>query len=224
VGIGFATAVAAYRRSRAAVHLGVFWTLVAVAQLFGVRYSQFTFGFSIAAYAAIVWSVPWLRGTVGWARRGTLGWDVRLLIAAVVATSSVGLIVWHQLTSADLSDISRDFIPDVAPWLLIIGALGFSMVNAMVEEVAYRGVMMHALDAAFGVGVVALVLQAVPFGIMHMTGGFPRGYVGVALATVYGLMMGLIRRRSQGMLAPWLAHVLTDAAIAAIVLGMYAEP
>jgi hypothetical protein len=42
--------------------------------------------------------------------------------------------------------------------------------------------------------------------------------VGVGLATIYGLMMGVVRRRSGGLLAPWIAHVLTDVVIAGIVL------
>lgn len=40
---------------------------------------------------------------------------------------------------------------------------------------------------------------------------------------VYGLMLGAIRRRSMGMLAPWLAHVAADivifAILAAILMG-----
>jgi hypothetical protein len=40
----------------------------------------------------------------------------------------------------------------------------------------------------------------------------------VGLACIYGEMMGLLRRKSYGMLAPWLGHVLTDIVIASIVL------
>ena len=35
-------------------------------------------------------------------------------------------------------------------------------------------------------------------------------------------MMGAVRRRSGGMLAPWIAHVLTDVAIAGIILSVTA--
>ncbi len=38
------------------------------------------------------------------------------------------------------------------------------------------------------------------------------------LATIYGLMLGLVRRRSGGMLAPWSAHVGTDVALGSILL------
>jgi membrane protease YdiL (CAAX protease family) len=101
--------------------------------------------------------------------------------------------------------------------LLIAGGVIFSMVTAAVEEGAYRGVMLHALDRTLGPGFAALLLQAVAFGAIHL-GGFPGGWLGVGLACIYGLLMGVIRRRAGGMFAPWVAHVFTDAVIAAIVL------
>ena len=61
-----------------------------------------------------------------------------------------------------------------------------------------------------------------PFGALHVR-GFPRGWAGVGLATIYGVMTGGIRRRSGGMLAPWVAHVFTDIVIAGIVV-MVARP
>ncbi|MCP5113866.1 MAG: CPBP family intramembrane metalloprotease, partial [bacterium] len=48
--------------------------------------------------------------------------------------------------------------------------------------------------------------------------GFPRGGIGVGLATVYGLILGLVWNRSRGMLAPWVAHVLADSTIVGILL------
>ena len=92
------------------------------------------------------------------------------------------------------------------------------MINAAVEEGAYRGVIMAALEKAVAPS-AALVAQAAAFGTMHIN-GFPRGWLGVALAFVFGLMMGLIRRRAGGMLAPWAAHVGADIVIVGVVLMM----
>jgi len=39
---------------------------------------------------------------------------------------------------------------------------------------------------------------------------------GVPLATAYGVMMGALRLRSKGLLAPWVAHVAADLTIVAI--------
>jgi membrane protease YdiL (CAAX protease family) len=101
--------------------------------------------------------------------------------------------------------------------LLIAGGLIFAMLNAAVEEAAYRGVFLHALDRSLGSGFLPLLLQALAFGAIHIR-GFPRGWIGVGLACIFGLLMGVIRRRAGGMFAPWIAHVFTDVVIAGIVL------
>jgi hypothetical protein len=74
-----------------------------------------------------------------------------------------------------------------------------------------------ALERAVGIR-TAFVVQAVAFGLIHWR-GFPRGLDGVVLATVYGLMLGAIRRRTGGLLAPWLAHVFADVVILALLLA-----
>jgi membrane protease YdiL (CAAX protease family) len=68
------------------------------------------------------------------------------------------------------------------------------------------------------VGVV-LALQALAFGLLHIQ-GFPRGWSGVLLATVYGAMMGELRRRTGGLLLPWAVHVGADLVISAVVASI----
>ena len=96
----------------------------------------------------------------------------------------------------------------------------FAMMNAALEEFMYRGIAMGALEAGLGAGTLPVFLQALVFGIVHI-GGFPRGAVGIALAIIYGLMMGALRRRSSGLLAPWIAHVGADVAIGSILLSTF---
>lgn len=96
--------------------------------------------------------------------------------------------------------------------LLIPVGLGFAMLNAAIEESVYRGIFMQGLDAALGAGRLAVILQAVPFGLIHLD-GIPGGWAGAGMAMVYGLMLGAIKRRAQGMLAPFLAHTLADVVI-----------
>ncbi|NVN89833.1 MAG: hypothetical protein HXX11_04450 [Desulfuromonadales bacterium] len=49
---------------------------------------------------------------------------------------------------------------------------------------------MAALDRSLGSGVASLFLQAAAFGTLHIN-GFPRGWIGVVLASVFGLLMAL---------------------------------
>ena len=177
------------------------------------------FPLAFAVYAVVVRRVPWLHGAAAWFRRGALDGGILVLVAGIAAISAVTLLAWHQIARPDLGDLVRTFVPDQPIWLLVPGAVLFALLNAAIEEAAYRGVLLAALDVALGPGVVAIVLQAIAFGALHVH-GFPRGAAGVGLACVYGLALGALRRRADGLLAPWTAHVLTDLAIASIVLAL----
>jgi membrane protease YdiL (CAAX protease family) len=96
------------------------------------------------------------------------------------------------------------------------GAAAFALFNALFEELIWRGVFQSRLTALFG-SPLAIVLQAVSFGVAHAH-GFPRGVVGVALVTVWALMLGALRARAAGLLAPLLAHVVADATIACVLV------
>jgi membrane protease YdiL (CAAX protease family) len=90
----------------------------------------------------------------------------------------------------------------------------------MMEEIVFRGVFMQALDSAFGADGMSVTIQAWLFGAMHYREGFPNGGWGLAMACVYGIMLGTIRRRSKGMLAPWLVHAWADLVIFVILAGI----
>ncbi len=62
----------------------------------------------------------------------------------------------------------------------------------------------------------AVLAQAVAFGVIHAQ-GFPRGVVGMVMASIYGLMLGVLRLRARGLAAPVLAHICADATIFAIL-------
>jgi membrane protease YdiL (CAAX protease family) len=103
-------------------------------------------------------------------------------------------------------------LPRWNPMLLIPVGLGFALVNAAIEESVYRGILMQGLDAALGLSNIPVILQAISFGLLHLN-GIPCGWCGIVMATVYGLMLGLLKRRAQGMLAPFVAHVFADVVI-----------
>jgi hypothetical protein len=106
----------------------------------------------------------------------------------------------------------------MSAWLLALAGLAFAIGNAAVEEFVFRGVYMHSLDSAFGAGMVSVLVQGWLFGAIHYLSGFPNGLAGLVLATAYGVMLGLLRRRSSGMLAPWLAHAGADMIIFVILV------
>ncbi len=213
------TYASARARSVPALHLGVLCSLLLVAlSAFGsMLYWPVAPILATVAYLIIAKRSAALGGLPErWFRRGKLDGATWRLIAASLAVSATALVVWFSLAKPDYSQVLGMF-PKLPTYALFAGVVVFAMLNAALEETIYRGVVMGALDAALGVGAAPVILQAVVFGIVHI-GGFPRGAIGIGLATIYGLMMGAVRRRAAGMLAPWIAHVGTDVAIGTILL------
>ncbi|MFI5397490.1 MAG: CPBP family intramembrane glutamic endopeptidase [Candidatus Binatia bacterium] len=140
-----------------------------------------------------------------------LGWAT----FGCAAVTPGALVAWVLLLQPDLSDITRN-LPAVNPALLVLGGIGFALLNALCEEWIWRGVIQSRLTALFSPR-VAVVVQALSFGVVHAH-GFPRGIVGVALAGTWAILLGALRARAGGLLAPTIAHVVADATIATITI------
>ncbi|HHP7230724.1 MAG TPA: type II CAAX prenyl endopeptidase Rce1 family protein [Xenococcaceae cyanobacterium] len=170
----------------------------------------------LGIYGVIVVATPSLRQTLFWWHWGKFDFSVWQMVILTVAVSGTALLLWFLIFHPDLSYVLT-FIPSWQPLLLILSGLSFALVNAAVEETIYRGVIMQGLDAVFGANYVSLLLQAVVFGTIHLN-GVPGGNIGVLMASIYGLMLGIIKRFASGMLAPFIAHVFADLVIFSIVV------
>lgn len=216
-GIVVLAVLAWYKRCPAAAPFSAFCVICLGLIFAGVRYFPVILTLGLLGYAGIVRIVSWLRGTATWVRWGYFDARVCLLSVGAWLLAAAALLSWYLLLHPNVADIVKDYVPALPFGLLIAGGLIFAMLNAAVEEAAYRGVFLHALDRSLGPGFTALLLQALAFGAIHIR-GFPRGWLGVSFACIFGLLMGVIRRRAGGMFAPWITHVLTDVVIAGIVL------
>ena len=175
-----------------AMRLGVVWQLAMV--------------LALAAYAGLSRLAPALRPPEGWRAAGEL------------PKRWTALVGWLALARPDLRDITGSELLQVSTPVLLAGGAVFAVLNATLEEVIWRGVLQPSLTAAWGAR-VAVVLQAASFGAQHAH-GFPRGLLGVFLAGSWAVMLGLLRQHARGLLAPVLAHIVADATIAALVIGM----
>jgi hypothetical protein len=216
-GILVLAVLAWYKRCPAAAPFSIFCVICLSLIFSGMRYLPVVLALGLLGYAGVVRGVPWLRGTATWARWGSFDARVCLLSTGAWLVAAVALLSWYLLLQPNITNIVKAYVPALPLGLLMVGGLIFAMLNAAVEEAAYRGVFLHALDRSLGPGFAALLLQAVAFGAIHIR-GFPRGWLGVGLASIFGLFMGVIRRCAGGMFAPWIAHVFTDVVIAGIVL------
>ena len=216
-GIVVLAVLAWFKRCPAAAPLSIFCVICLSLIFSGVRYSPVILAFGLLGYAGVVRIVSWLRRTATWARWGSFDASIRLLCVVAWLLSAAALLSWYLFLHPNIPHFVKAYVPALPLGLLIAGGLIWAMLNAALEEAAYRGVFLHALDTSLGPGFPALLLQALAFGAIHIR-GFPGGWIGVGLACIFGLFMGVIRRRAGGMFAPWIAHVFTDVVIAGIVL------
>jgi membrane protease YdiL (CAAX protease family) len=92
----------------------------------------------------------------------------------------------------------------------------FAVVNTVLEELLFRGVLYDGVEWQWGWKAAVLVTAAI-FGIFHVA-GYPPGFVGALMAAIYGLLLGWLRHRTQGLILPILAHVFADATIFGILV------
>jgi membrane protease YdiL (CAAX protease family) len=214
----FLTVLAIVFRYMQAIHLLLFslsWlTLPLIAPVLGLW--PLILLLPIIIYALVVTAAPNLQRSILWLRAGRLTSAIIILVLATIVLSTTALVGWYLLFQPNVSS-HLAMIPKMPRWLLPLACLGFAMLNAAMEEIVFRGIMMQALDSALGAGNLTVVIQAVSFASFHYLAGFPNGVWGFAMVFVYGFMLGVLRRRSQGILAPWIAHVLADIAIFTIL-------
>ena len=147
------------------------------------------------------------------ARRSDLGlrwparWVVRLAIAGAVVLGPMGLVLGAWLARPFFGAFELDMS---RPGFLV-PALVFAVANGVMEELAYRGALLGWTSRVTGTG-LALVGQAVVFGLAHASGGDVGGspvLLGVALG-LGGLLAGLITVRTRSLLVPIAWHVALD--------------
>jgi membrane protease YdiL (CAAX protease family) len=215
LGLAVIGAAGALLREPAALAAGAFGALsVLMLKISGLPWPA-PIALALVVYGLLALPLRGLRPSLRFLRRGLVNRRTVVLIIAMVAVAGGALTIWYFVAEPDLADLVGR-LPKVPLWSLILGSVLFAVINAAVEEAAWRGLWLQALDAAFGPGAISLVVQAASFGLLHIH-GFPRGWAGVLLATFFGGMMGYLRRRSGGLLAPWLAHVGADLTVLALL-------
>jgi uncharacterized protein len=177
----------------------------------------------LVIYGAAVLAIPRLRHSIGWIRRGTIDTKVTILIIAAVSVSSLSLVGWIVWMKPDIQPYLA-LMPELPFWVYPFAGLGFAVVNAAMEEIVFRGILMEAVDSAIGAGYGSVCIQAVPFAALHYIAGFPNGIPGFVMVLFYGVTLGAIRHISKGMLAPLVTHLAADITIFSIVFVRYMQP
>ena len=165
------------------------------------------------AYGLLCGAISPLRRSCVWIAWGK--WDrlSRVAAAFVIALSTAALVLYQWVAAPDVRDLAARLPARVFGSVVLAGAL-FAVLNAILEELMFRGILYDALESQCGWR-LAVGLERALFGILHVH-GYPPGSLGVVLAGVYGLLLGWLRHRTQGLALPIVAHVCADAAIFSI--------
>lgn len=141
----------------------------------------------------------------------TTRWTVPRVIGAAVVAFIVlrlltALIVSPSLTSEDhpqraLTESLTQLADAHSPWLSLLVA---GLLAPLVEEILFRGVLLTALARHISFGWANLI-QATLFGALHLSAPlFP-------FFLIMGLIGSELMRRSGGLFAPILVHVINNA-------------
>lgn len=216
---------AAILRCYAAVHISLLGVLIIAVGLAGSFFLVWPFHLlvPIITYAAVVCILPVLRDSTNWMKTGTMDSKIVRLIVGVSLLSCIALVGWVTLTNADIGRHLM-MMPELPIWCYPLAGLGFAILNAAMEEAVFRGVVMNALDRALGDGYASVGIQAILFAAFHYQSGFPNGASGFVLTLIYGILLGIIRRLSRGMLAPLIAHFVADLTIFSILFVYFPWP
>ncbi len=132
--------------------------------------------------------------------------EVVLGVAAIVLIPIPSLYLGAILAEPFFGQIDLD----LSQPLVIVPALTLAVANGTMEELAYRGALMHWLSRAAG-PLVGLVGQAVVFSLAHTGSDFTGPMLPVVLAIMAaGLIAGLIVRRTGSLWLPIIVHICFD--------------
>lgn len=162
---------------------------------------------ALALYALLAATIPDLRLVGDWFRRGRFTPPTLILIIGSLVLVSIMLILWRPAVASAFAGV-RLRLPQHGVALPAIAIL-FVLTSAAADELAFRGVILSSLQETWGANAVSLLVQAVAFALYYPY-TLPHSFTGMSFIFIYGVLLGLIRRRSSGLLAPWITHVLVD--------------
>lgn len=107
--------------------------------------------------------------------------------------------------------------PEMSPWILPFAIMAIAFLNGLREELFFRFLLQAHLGSVRQNG-VAVIGGALLFGYLHYQAGFPRGYIGVGLTFLFGMLVGIQYRHFRSAPLTWLTHAVTDAVMFVVIL------
>lgn len=110
--------------------------------------------------------------------------------------------------------------PGAPPWVGIMSAILFPLVNPVVEEMHYRGYVQPRLEALGGSTWLAIGIMATGFALQHVTYALSVPGIGVYVAAfgVWGIGAGLVYARMRRLTSLVVVHFVVNASTAVVPL------
>jgi len=131
-------------------------------------------------------------------------------MAVISVVAATALVIFHITTMPDVRILGAT-LPVKAMGGIIAGGVIFSLLNATLEELVFRGIFFNSVEPHLGRW-WAVLLTAVLFGWGHQQ-GYPPGALGMVLSGIYAVALGWLRIISGGLALPIASHVVADATI-----------
>lgn len=167
-------------------------------------------------YGAAAATVPPLRRSFPDLRLGKITVSRAAATVALSGLAAGALLAHHQLMHPDVTKLATS-LPVAAFGSVILAGVCFSVANAGMEELIFRGILYEAVAAEWG-SAAAIGVTAICFGLGHMA-GYPPGPVGAILAGLYGVGLGLLRWWSGGLALCVGSHICADTTIFGILVS-----
>lgn len=197
-------------------HGSAFVVLMAVAMLIPVlRRWPWIWIVPLAGYFLMLVFIPHLRRSMTWLRLGKVSGASVALTVGITMVTSLALVAFNTIAKPDLNSY-RAALPFEKFGGVITAGVVFTIVNATLEELVFRGVLFDAIRSQWNLW-VTLVATSVLFGLGHLH-GFPPGLWGACLAAVFGFAVGVLRIWAGGLALPIVAHMGADATIYCILV------
>ena len=223
----FALAVAtvAVRRARATAALAdifeislFYETLLLLVALLNVQqvvpkpFPQMLIAVGLVVFNHLRRGRSWGEMTLNWPRT----WRAWTLTIPFALLSIGGLAAWYFLV-AERPHPLGEMLPHWRTSILLGAVPVIAVANAIREEFLARVIWQSEARRIAGVW-PAIVFQAAVFGLMHYRGGFPNGWIGVALTFTFGFVMGVLTHRTRSVWPAVVVHTLCDAFIVGLVV------
>lgn len=138
-----------------------------------------------------------------------------LISFIVIILSVIGLSVWFILQK---DNPYAEMIPNAPMILLILMGVGFAIINSIYEEGIFRSIFLSYFSKEINF-TFALILQAIWFSFLHYQAGFPSGEIGIILTFIFGIIMGYLVHRTNGILIPVIIHFVADLSVFVLVVS-----